>query len=154
MRSVKWKYLLVMPIFMLMGFFLSACCGTKMCEVKVIFEGVDEHLDFKDYSYKVEFNQDTDIVIEIPEGFDESKAVATIDGIVQTPKITYLEEIEDEYKYTIGKTVTYSLTRVRRPFEIKIDLTEMPRLQFNVKLNSLTNCNIVTVPKEKLDRIF
>ena len=82
MRKFKWQFLLLVPMFVLMGFFLSSC-SAKQCEVKVTFVGVDEDLELESYSYYVPFNESTTMTVKIPEGYDHTKVVTSINGYEQ-----------------------------------------------------------------------
>jgi len=143
-----------MIMVILVGFILSSCCSPSDCQVKVTFVSADEELGLEDYEYEVKFNEPTKIQINIPEGFDHTKINATISGTVQEPLVEFEEEVEEEYYYSINKTLTYSIANVKRDFELILDLTEMPKLQFNVNLSAgLNDFKVVTVADETLKKL-
>ena len=143
-----------MPVLLLTGFCLSSCCSPKECEVKVKFLGVHEDLDLEDYSYNVPFNTPTTISMDIPAGYDHTKAKASINNHEQAGQVTFEKEIEDEYKYAISKNIKYNIKFVKRSFELIIDLTEMQKLKFDIIMPGMSDFQVITFSdKERLDRL-
>ena len=81
MKRINLVYFFMMPVLLLMGFFLSSCCSPKDCVVTVNFVGVDEDLGWEDYSYSVPFNEPTSITLNIPEGYDHTQVKAYIEDV-------------------------------------------------------------------------
>lgn len=125
----------MMPVLLLMGIILSSCCSPTIFTISVTHEGVSDGLSYEDYSYEVNFNDNTKISITIPAGYDHSKVKAFVGEKEQTPEVVFEKEIADELKYSISKTLTYNFKFIKKSFDFKFDLSEVKKLKFDITLN-------------------
>lgn len=155
MRKNKLYTLCLIFAMLVMGFLLSSCCSPRPCVMKIEFIGVDPDLPLETYSKLVEFNGTEDVVIEIPEGFDHTQMSASIGTIAREPvSIEFEKEIEEEYQYSIKKTITYNIPHIKNDITLTIDCTNMPIKYFDINLTGgLENFKVVTVSEDKLERM-
>ena len=140
-----------MLVLIISGFLLSSCCSPKTCIVTVNFIGAHEELGLEDYKFGVDFDETKVVSIYIPEGFDHKELVCKIEDVVQEYTVEFDSTIEEEYQYSIGKTLSFEIRHIKRSFELKVDLTNMTKLKFDINLEKgMKGFKVVTVDKSHL----
>lgn len=139
------------------GIIFSSCCSPKPCKVSVVFEGADERLNLNNYSYNVEFNDDTSISFDVPAGYDHTKIKAKIDSVDIDYEVEYAqgEVVAENYEYACKKTITYKVENVKRNFKLTIDLSQMQKYKFKITTQKgMSGFKLLVVPESKLDRFI
>lgn len=155
MKCKKIIMLMMMPLLLLMGIILSSCCSPTIFTVNVTHIGASDGLEYEDYSYEVNFNDNTKISITIPAGYDHSKVKAYVDDKEQTPEVVFEKEIADELKYSISKTLTYNFKFIKKSFDFKFDLSEVKKLKFDITLNGdLGDFKVLTFSDSYLNKLI
>ncbi len=140
------------------GFLFSSCCSPSPSKISVHFEGADERLGLKDYTYDLAFNGNLVVTFTVPKGYDHTKVSATINGNAITNQETVFEEdktVEEGYEYTLDKTITYRVNFIKRDSAVVINLTDMQKLKFDIVLDKdMENFTVLSIPEEKTEDLF
>ena len=152
MKKIMY-YCLAIVLLVFCSISFSACCSNNGKTVTVNFIGADERLGLENYTYQVTMQKPTAITFKVPEGYDHTKIVGTIDGSEIESSVEFIDNANDfseRYYYALNKEVSFKISSVKRDFQIDIDLTEMKKRTFDITLDkNLTNCTLVTIPEEK-----
>lgn len=140
------------------GFLFSSCCSPSPSKISVHFEGADERLGLKDYTYDLAFNGNLVITFTVPKGYDHTKVSATINGNNISNEEVVFEEgktVEEGYEYTLDKTITYRVNFIKRDSSVVVNLTDMQKLKFDVILDKdMENFTVLSIPEEKTEDLF
>lgn len=158
MIKSKIKYFCLIIGIILCGFLFSSCCSPNTLTIDVNFIGVDSELknNLVDYKKQVKFNEPAIITFKVPEGFDHTKIDTKIDGVPYAHEVNFDASVVENLQYSVGKTITINIDSVKRDLKLDIDLTNMPKLEFNVELDKnlqAGNFSIVTVDEDSLDNL-
>ena len=116
--------------------FLSACCGPKMIEVKVVFQNVDPNMGVESYTQEIEIGTGFDLKFVIPEGYTDEGMTATWNKKPLAFTTTDAKTLEkEEHRYTIDKTIAYSFKRLVTDIEIVFDMTSVKKQQFAINFS-------------------
>lgn len=149
---------------------LGACCSMDI-EATVNFIGVDSELDYESYIQKLDIGESLDISLSIPEGFDHEGFEVFLEDKAISYEVTYDDpNIEEQYRYSTGKTITFSVSKAIGDFTLNIDMTSVTRKAFTINFsNGLvdgakteksnkkgeydSNLYAVSIDPDKLDRL-
>lgn len=153
-KKINLILFLIMPVLVFMGMIMSSCCSARVCEISVNFVGVDEGVGLESYSFIVDFNESTKVSFNIPAGYDHTQVKLSIDDVEQEYNVEFEEEVPEEYQYSVSKKLTYSVFFVKRSFELKVDLSNMPKCSFDVAIDSgLKDFKLLIVDEDNLERL-
>lgn len=140
------------------GFLFSSCCSPSPSKISVHFEGADERLGLKDYTYDLAFNGNLVVSFTVPKGYDHTKISATINGNNIANEEVVFEEgktVEEGYEYTLDKTITYRVNFIKRDSSVVVNLTDMQKLKFDIVLDKdMENFTVLSIPEEKTENLF
>lgn len=152
MLKKTFGLIIMIVLMMASGFFITGCsCGDNGYVVKVTFVNGDKELGLSSYQFKKSFNEPADISFDVLEGFDHSGIKGTINNRTVDYSVEFSNpEIEEAYEYSVKKTITYTIDKVSRAFELVIDLANVKKKTFEISLsNNLTGFSAVTVSEEQ-----
>ena len=138
------------------GILFSSCCSPKACKVNVNFIGADPRLNLNSYSYEVDFTDTTTITFKVPKGYDHTKIRAEISGVNIDYDVT-IDDVfyENDYLYDCNKTIKLRIENVKRYFTMNIDLSNMPKLTYDINLkDNLSGFKAVVISEEITDRFI
>lgn len=148
----------------------NGCCAVKI-EMKVIVEDADPVLNVESYTRELSLGEIVNMEYDIPAGYDHEGFKVTINDRTDIPwEVTYAQpDIEEEYRYTVGKKITFSVFKATSDFTLTIDFSKVKKhaleltvsdtiLNITSSTNSdkttTTNLSVVSVDPEKVDHLI
>lgn len=154
-KVLKNFCLLLMLI--LTSVFFGACCSMSVV-ADINFVGVDAEFDYASHKKIMDIGSSLEMTLEIPEGFDHEGLRVVLDDEREVPyEVVYDNpNIEEAYRYTVGKTITFEVAKVISDFKLTIDMTKVKRKAFAIKLSSNITSATTTEnsSKEKISNIY
>lgn len=140
------------------GFLFNGCSCSPAYMVNVTFIEAPEEIKVVSYSKDVGFEGSHTVEFEIPEGYEESDMVVTIDNEEIDFDVEYIKghNVDENYLYSVKKKISFGVADVRRSIDIKIDMTNLHKKTFDVKFTSgdAKDFEIVIINPESISRLL
>lgn len=144
---------------------LSSCCTPREIRVYVQFKNADPRLQLYDYDFKCDFGTTANITFSVPKGYDHTKLKGSAEGYNINYYVSVVEEEDnpdykkykdnEEYWFTLDKTVTFKIEVVKRSCTAIIDLSDMTKNTYSINLEKgMSGFQVLIVSKDKTDGLI
>lgn len=140
MKKVS-KLIFSLILFFACSILFDGCSCSLACFVKVTFVEMPEDIKLEGYKKEVEFEGSHKIEFEIPEGYLESGIKIYLEDVEQEFEVEYLkaEKVDEEHLYSVKKKITFTVEKIKRGVDVKVDMSDLHKKTFDIKLPGSTD---------------
>lgn len=149
---------------------IAGCCDTSVT-LNVVFKDVEPELGYTDYTEELSLGEGKTFEFDIPAGYDHEGFAVTLNGKQKIEwEVTYANpEIEEQYRYTVAKKITFSFAKILNDYDLEIDMSKVKKrpLKLNISSNILdmakskdkqgrvvSNLSIITINPDKINKLL